>query len=1323
MRNGMRLTSASNGADGRRHRPGAGLSKPIAGLLSVLLCALLAWAPSVTAEPSCTDTWTGPSEGSWGTAANWSTSAVPGSSDVACVGPGATVHISGGSEQAGVLRDEGALVVSGGSLELTSTTDSSMIASLTVSGGTLTGAGAVMVSGSFSWTGGTMSGSGKTDLEAGATGSINPGSSGTVTLNERELVNAGSVTWSSGSISGGYGARIDNSGTFFANAQDPGGSWFSTGMLRGGGATAAFVNTGTLDKSSGNGLSVIQFALQNSGTVEDSDAEGQLSFTGGTTGSASGGSWVAPTSDPWAAGIVFTTGSFALGEAVEMSGAISLAGGNVEVGSIDGPSAKLTLWSSSSTLTVTDASTPTHLENLTIQDLAGATTLTGAGTVDVAGSLSWTGGNMTGAGKTVLASGATGSIEAGSGNSVKLAGRTLKNEGTLTLSSGSLSGSESAELDNSGTFNANVDAPGSEWWLHGMMKGDSSAVWLHNTGTVRKTVGTVFTQIGWQIDNEGTVEAKTGQIIMSGGNHGTTEQSGSWVGAEGASIAFNANSYVFGSAELSGSIFLAGGNVKAGDLQGPSATLYLWSGGSSKLDLTGTTASSHLGTLDILNNTTLAGAATLHVATALSVEGNATIEGTGKLVLDSGATGSTTGSCARMHLSGATFLNEGTFTLTSGSAAMWLGSGARLDNAGTFKDQTADPGCGYGSGSISIYNGGGTAPAIVNTGTLLGEGSGGTLQVLVPVQNEGTVEAKSGTLEPRDGGEDSKGTWKAATGTTVAFAAGSFGVTEDTFSGGGTVALTGASVTATALKATGNVSLSSGSLAITSGSIAEVSGSGSLQVSGNFPIAGPGRLKIATGASGSTAGSCARLVLNGSTLDNEGTFTLTSGSAAMWLENGAQLQNAGTVDDNSVDPACGYGSGGSSIYAGAGSAPAISNTGTFHGNPGSGSGLPVRVQFDNEGTVNADSGVLQLLAGGSGSAGTWSASSSAVLSLAGGSFSLSGDTWSGAGTVAVEGATVTAAHLEAGSAHVGVGSGTLTIPEGTTASVTSLSLGSATLDAVGELDVSGSFSQSGTSTVEGAGRFVLGSSATGSTAGSCARLLLNGATVVNDGTFTLTSGSGALWLENGAEFDNTGTFIDQSSDPGCGYGSGGTSIYNGGGTASRFENAGTFVGESGGTLQILVPFDNQGTVEANNGTLEFRAGGVSEKVAAGIWTTHGGASIVLGAGLFLIGEEVDLSHVTVSGATVERMPVKGAPRGYLYPHPYAALTAVLYGYGKSVGTGFSGATIEVTPSGSEEWKALCSGLTPSLTGEYECAWNTALGGYPDGSYRARAQSV
>ena len=151
---------------------------------------------------------------------------------------------------------------------------------------------------------------------------------------------------------------------------------------------------------------------------------------------------------------------------------------------------------------------------------------------------------MTGSGKTVLDSGATGSIDPGSGSAVALTERELVNEGTLTWSSGSVEGRSNAEIDNSGTLIVNAQAPGYEWWEHGLLNEDDSNVWVHNAGTIKKTAGGEFTQIQFQIDNEGTVDAKTGQIIFSGGTRSGTAASGTWM-AEGASISFNAGSYVW----------------------------------------------------------------------------------------------------------------------------------------------------------------------------------------------------------------------------------------------------------------------------------------------------------------------------------------------------------------------------------------------------------------------------------------------------------------------------------------------------------------------------------------------------------------------------------------------------------------------------------------------------------------------------------------------------------------------------------------------------------------------------------------------------------
>jgi hypothetical protein len=85
-------------------------------------------------------------------------------------------------------------------------------------------------------------------------------------------------------------------------------------------------------------------------------------------------------------------------------------------------------------------------------------TLTGAGTLNVSGSLSWEKeGTMSGSGKTVVKSGASGEVipKVAACEGVHLTERTFVNEGTVTFSStfstgGSLAMSEGARLENKG---------------------------------------------------------------------------------------------------------------------------------------------------------------------------------------------------------------------------------------------------------------------------------------------------------------------------------------------------------------------------------------------------------------------------------------------------------------------------------------------------------------------------------------------------------------------------------------------------------------------------------------------------------------------------------------------------------------------------------------------------------------------------------------------------------------------------------------------------------------------------------------------------------
>ena len=790
-----------------------------------------------------------------------------------------------------------------------------------------------------------------------------------------------------------------------------------------------------------------------------------------------------------------------------MSGSIALAGGNVEVGSINGPSARLTLWSSGSTLTITDATSPSHLKDLTVQYLAGPTTLTGAGTVDISGSLSWTGGYMTGSGKTVLEASATSTIDPGSGSSAHIAGRTLQNEGTLTLASGSLDGTESAELDNSGTFNLNADAPGSEWWTRGLTKSDGSSVWLHNTGTVRKATGDVFGQIAWQIDNEGTVEAKTGQLIVSGGNHGATEQAGRWAGVEGASISFNGGAYVFGSAELAGTIVMAGATVKAEALQGPSSTLWLWAGGST-LELTGTTTASHLGTLNVPYSATLTGAGTLAIENMLSWA-SGSMTGPGKTVLAPGANGSIDpGAGNAVSLNERDLVNHGTLTFSSGSIEGR--ANAELDNTGTLIDNAQVSGAEWSTHGMLKADG--SSVWLHNTGTIKKTEGSTFAQIQFQIDNEGAIEvASAGQLIFSGGNHGStaqNGAWTAGEAGQLSFNAGSY-----TFAS-------------------------------------------------NVPLSGELILASASIHAEDLQGEHATLVLlsTGTTLDLTG--ATTSHIGGLQLDPGSTLTGPGSI--------------------------------------------------------------------------------AVTHSL----------TWTAPGTMSGSGATLIAP----------------------------------------------------------------GATATAEAGSGCEPVHLQERDLINKGTFTLASGT--MSLSTGAQITNEGVLND-SSETSC---EGAQLQVSSGGATPSILNTGTFEKTTGtGTGTVAVHFGNEGHVEAQSGRLAFADGGTPGDIAVGSWAVAGEGRIALTGGTFLIGEEVDLSHVEVTGATVERRSTGGPPAGYLYAHPVASRTVAIAGTGASIGSGFASARIELSPAASSEWKGLCGPLTPSLVGEYECEWDTTSSAYPDGAYQLRAQ--
>jgi len=185
------------------------------------------------------------------------------------------VEITDGLVTAGkVEATSGSITISGpssggkGELEINGP-GASTVQNLTVtsqeggSGGRLFGSGEVDITGSFTdGRTGTMSGTGATVIESGATGTV----SSRLYLEERTLTNTGSLTvGKSAGILGKGKARLINDGTFILNGEPA----TSNDGLIASEKEATLTNTGTLKKTEGTGETPIQFEFENLGSIRE----------------------------------------------------------------------------------------------------------------------------------------------------------------------------------------------------------------------------------------------------------------------------------------------------------------------------------------------------------------------------------------------------------------------------------------------------------------------------------------------------------------------------------------------------------------------------------------------------------------------------------------------------------------------------------------------------------------------------------------------------------------------------------------------------------------------------------------------------------------------------------------------------------------------------------------------------------------------------------------------------------------------------------------------------------------------------------------------
>ncbi len=629
-------------------------------------------------EAGCTDGWTGPTEGAWETPGNWSTGKAPGPADTACIPAGGTVDLRGGTNETGVLRGEGELVVSGGTLKLANSAKASELTSLTQSGGTIAGA-TLEISRALGWTGGTMEGSGPIILGPDAVSSLN-----NVTLG-CELINEGTLTLAQ-HVWSGYPHQ------------------------------GSLTNRGTLQKPEGSAAAVIAMGFANEGTVNI--GAGALELESGGLPTLHPGVWSAASG----AAILFRGGEYNLGSSATFSGAITITDGvRMAVQQINGANAELSVAANGNDSyrpTVLDIEGPgtSTIGTLNVNGAIGWETiasaaLTGSGHVDV--TKAFTGGTfayLEGAGSTVIEPTATASVSSSLGIQEE---HKLENAGTLTISEGaSINGGSAGGLINTGTLQkpegtgtATIDAP------------------IDNEGTVSVTAGSLELRGGGS----------------SGEHHSDswTAAEGARVVFSDQEFALGSSVDLAGDVEVSQGTVTAGtveGSSAAVTLNGSQ-----WERRGT-LEVNGETPST-LGTLTP-NGGGIAGPGKLLVANAFLSEAGALLSGTGVLELQAGATGTVAdvtleertlenagaliiGATGTIDASkGARLVNDGTLTMNAeglGSNRGILAAGytATLVNIGVIQ---RTEGAGPGLISFAIDNDG-TINADVGTLEFTGGGA------------------------------------------------------------------------------------------------------------------------------------------------------------------------------------------------------------------------------------------------------------------------------------------------------------------------------------------------------------------------------------------------------------------------------------------------------------------------------------------------------------------------------------------------------------------------------------------------------------------------
>lgn len=410
---------------------------------------------------------------------------------------------------------------------------------------------------------------------------------------------------------------------------------------------------------------------------------------------------------------------------------------------------------------VINAGSPTLATSASVAGLtfeAGGLTLTGSGDLSVTGAMTWSGGDLLGAGTLRVETGATLLLD---GAAHSIAG-SFVNAGLAIWQAGELDGAGQFINEGELVLAPDVVAPTRLCFASppGFITNASSGL-IRRTGSGEITIYCPF-------DNAGTVRVETGSLALRGFNATGGSDSGDYEVETAGTLILDGGAPRTMSAEASisgqGTLAVHGGNTGLAGAYDMHATRFMNVNGSGVLNLN---ADATTDTLEIVTGT-LGGSGTLTVTEAFTWTGGG-MGGSGTTVVGPTATLAIDGADTK-YLSDSRILQNDGAGIWAGSDGFSNGGGALFLNNGTLEVVTGTPDA-FGTFFAGTFT---------NTGTFILD-SGDITRFASFFHNQGVVEIVSGTLtlsgSNADGGTHS-GSCSISEGAALEFAGGNHTLTD-----------------------------------------------------------------------------------------------------------------------------------------------------------------------------------------------------------------------------------------------------------------------------------------------------------------------------------------------------------------------------------------------------------------------------------------------------------------------------------------------------------------------------------------------------------------